>query len=78
MTRTVLYLSLFILFLIHQDSWFWDDPTMLLGFVPVGLAYHAVYCVVSSIVWYLVVTRNWPHEAEAFAEGRADEEAGPQ
>jgi hypothetical protein len=72
MTRTVLYLLLLILFVVHQDFWFWDDPTLLFGFLPVGLAYHAAYCAIASLLWYLVVTRVWPHEAEIFADG------GPQ
>ena len=78
MKRTVLYLTLLTLFLLHQDFWFWDDPTLVLGFVPVGLAYHALYCVVGSILWYLMITYNWPHEAEEFAEGGGDERAGSQ
>jgi hypothetical protein len=43
---TVLLL-LFLLhqFLLHQDFWLWDDPTVLLGFLPIGLAYHALHCV---------------------------------
>jgi hypothetical protein len=75
MKRTALYLALVLLFLLHQDFWFWSDATLLFGFLPVGLAYHALYCVVTSLLWYLIVTYNWPEEAEAFSQGGAEENA---
>jgi len=78
MKRTTLYLSLLILFLLHQDSWLWDDSTLLLGFLPLGLAYHALYCVATSVLMYLLATRAWPEEAEAFAAGQRDEEAASE
>ena len=28
---------------LHQDSWAWDDQSLVLGFMPIGLAYHAVF-----------------------------------
>ncbi len=76
MKRTFLYLALVLLFLLHQDFWFWDDSSLIFGFVPVGLAYHALYCIVTSVLWYLMVTYNWPDEAEAFAQG--DEKEGQE
>jgi hypothetical protein len=78
MKRTALYVFLLLLFLLHHDFWSWGDPTLLLGFLPVGLAYHALYCIATSLLWYLMVTYNWPSDAEAFAEGGPDEEASPE
>ena len=78
MKRTTLYAALLILALLHHDFWLWDDSTLLLGFLPVGLAYHALYCIATSLLMYLLVTRAWPDEAEAFANNDPDDEAAPQ
>jgi Protein of unknown function (DUF3311) len=78
MKRTMLYVLLIVLFLLHQDFWLWNDSTLLLGFLPLGLAYHAAFCVATSLLMYLLVTRCWPDEAEAFAEGDPDDEAAQE
>ena len=54
-----------IAYLLHQDLWFWRQARPLLfGFLPVGLAYHAVYCLaVAALMWAL--TRSaWPSHLE--------------
>jgi len=48
------------LFLLHQDFWLWDDPRLVLGFLPVGLAYHAGYSIATAAVWTLAVRFAWP------------------
>ncbi len=70
MTRSGLILIALVGFLaLHQDVWFWnDDETLFFGFLPVGLAYHAVYTVAIAIFWGGVVMLAWPNELEAFAE----------
>ena len=78
MKRIAFYLCLLALFALHQDSWFWGDATLLFGFLPIGLAYHGLYCLVTSLLWFLMVTYNWPDEAEAFAEGEGNEGADSQ
>lgn len=54
-----------LLALLHQDFWFWDDATLVLGVMPVGLFYHAVYSVVVAIFWWWVVRVAWPTELDA-------------
>lgn len=49
-----------LLLLIHQDFWFWDDPTLVFGFMPVTLLYHAGISVAASITWYLATVFAWP------------------
>jgi hypothetical protein len=46
--------------LLHQDSWFWTDRTLLLGFLPVGMAYHVAYCVAASATLWALVRWAWP------------------
>lgn len=52
------------LFFLHQDIWLWDDRTLLLGFLPSGLAYHAAFSVAASLVWALAVVYAWPSDLE--------------
>ena len=70
MSKRAVYLLLITLALLHQDFWLWDDPTLVLGFLPVGLAYHAVYSLVVAGAWYLTLRYAWPSHTEAFAEER--------
>ena len=66
MKRTCL-LTLLVLgvYILHQDFWNWkkSDP-LLLGFLPVGLAYHAGYSILASITMALLVKFAWPKHLE--------------
>jgi len=56
------------LFILHQDFWNWSDTTLVLGFVPIGLAYHAGFSVAAAIFWFLVSKFAWPDAIEAWAD----------
>ena len=77
MSRSPLVLFVFLVLLaLHQDVWFWDDDkTLILGFLPVGLAYHAFYTVVVAVFWGLVIKFAWPKELEALAGESPETEA---
>ncbi len=60
-TRTFV-LILLVLYLLHQDFWFWRDSSNVLG-LPVGLTYHILYCIVCTIVFALAVRFLWPRSA---------------
>ncbi|QDT01152.1 DUF3311 domain-containing protein [Adhaeretor mobilis] len=49
-----------LLLILHQDNWFWDDGTLVFGFIPVGLFYHACISVAAATTWFLVVLFCWP------------------
>ena len=48
-SRWIIYGLVVVLALLHQDFWFWDDPTLVFDFMPVGLFYHALYSIAASI-----------------------------
>ena len=53
--KRLVYGLIVLLAILHQDWWWWDDSeTLVLGFVPIGLAYHA------AILWALAVRYCWP------------------
>ncbi len=56
------------MFVLHQDKWWWDDGTLVLGFMPLGLAFHALFSIGCAGLGWLAIQKAWPHDLEAFAE----------
>jgi hypothetical protein len=54
-----------LLAVLHQDYWWWDsiDP-LLLGFIPIGLAYHAGVSVAAAVLWAMAIKYCWPDHLE--------------
>ena len=53
------------LYLLHQDVWFWRDVRPLaFGFLPVGLAYHAAYCLLVAVLMWSLTQYAWPAHLE--------------
>jgi hypothetical protein len=60
--RFTLALAVLVLYALHQDVWLWRAARpLLLGFLPVGLVYHAAYCVAASLLMAALVRFAWPH-----------------
>jgi uncharacterized protein DUF3311 len=68
MTRAKAFLvTLLVLavYLLHQDFWNWKKAEPLIfGFLPIGLAYHAAYSVLASILMAILVKLAWPKHLE--------------
>ena len=55
-----------VLYVLHQDFWFWRTATPLVfGFLPVGLAYHAAFTLACAALLGLLVSCAWPAHLEA-------------
>ena len=55
-----------LLYVLHQDFWFWRDARPLIfGFLPIGLFYHVAFTLASSLVLWLLVRAAWPAHLEA-------------
>ncbi|MCW8132476.1 MAG: DUF3311 domain-containing protein [Planctomycetota bacterium] len=52
---------------IHQDFWWWKDSRLVLGILPVGLAYHVFYALLCSAMMWLLVKTAWPKELDELA-----------
>ena len=64
--KWVVYSLLIILAIAHQDFWWWDDSeTLVLGFLPIGLAYHAAVSVMATVLWAAAVRYCWPSDVDA-------------
>ena len=61
-----------LLYVLHQDVWFWySSRPLVFGFLPIGLAYHAAYCVAVAGLMWLLVRYAWPSHLEDAVEHRA-------
>ena len=58
-----------VLAVLHYDFWYWDDRSLVFGFVPVGLFFQALISVGAAATWALVVRFAWPSHIEEWAEG---------
>ena len=57
--RRILLVVLVLLFVVRHDLWLWHDDRLILG-LPVGLSYHALFCLAVSMVMALLVRYGWP------------------
>ena len=61
--RWLLYLLILALYVLHNDLWLWDDPTLVLG-LPVGFSYHIGFCFGAALLLTLLVNYAWPDHLE--------------
>lgn len=74
--RAVLILAVIALYVLHQDVWFWRTARPLVfGFLPIGLFYHACFCVAAALLLGALVKYAWPGHLDDEDE---NENAQPQ
>ncbi len=64
----LLALVVLVFYGLHQDFWFWNqaDP-LILGFIPIGLFYHALYSIAVAGLMWVLVRYCWPGHLEKAA-----------
>ena len=69
MKKLLLFLLIAAVYVLHQDLWNWrqSDP-LVFGFLPIGLAYHAGYAILASILMAILVKTAWPGQLEKLDE----------
>jgi len=66
--RRLLLLVVVALYALHQDVWFWRAARPLVfGFLPIGLAYHAAYCIAVALLMWVFTRVAWPSHLESAA-----------
>jgi hypothetical protein len=76
-SRRIIWGAAALLFVMHQDFWWWGDRTMVFGFLPVGLLYHAAFSVAAATLWACATRFAWPHHIEEWANaGDVEGESG--
>lgn len=54
-----------VLYVLHQDVWFWSAARPLVfGFLPIGLAWHGLYCLASAVLMWALTRLAWPAQLE--------------
>ncbi|MCP9495277.1 MAG: DUF3311 domain-containing protein [Pyrinomonadaceae bacterium MAG19_C2-C3] len=65
MKRALLIACVIILYLLHQDFWFWRTARpFVFGFIPIGLFYHACFSVAATLLMWLLVKHAYPTHIE--------------
>lgn len=77
MSSRAVWILVGVLAVLHYDFWWWDSRTLVFGFMPIGLLYHALFSCAAAFTWSLAVRFAWPEHVEAWAE-RAADSAGEQ
>ena len=63
--RVSMVIAITVLYALHQDVWWWRDARpLVLGFLPVGLAYHGVYCIAVALLMWVLTRVAWPSHLE--------------
>jgi len=73
--KKILLAWVILLALLHHDFWWWNDPSLVAGGVPVGLAWHVLYSLVTAITCYVATRIAWPSAWEAWAAEPENQEA---
>ncbi len=60
--KIVVWLLVLALIIAHQDIWFWNDGTLVFGFIPIGLFYHSCISLTAGFTWFLATIFIWPAE----------------
>jgi len=65
---SLVWMAFALLFVLHQDGWWWDDRTLLLGWLPIGLAWHVGFSLAAGLLWAAANRWAWPTDIEAWAD----------
>jgi len=64
MKKLLLFLMVVLVYVLHQDYWNWKNAELIFGFLPMGLAYHAGFSILASIMMAVLVAVAWPKHLE--------------
>jgi hypothetical protein len=71
-----LALMVIVLYVLHQDVWFWRTAQpIVFGFLPIGLFYHVCYTLAVILVMGLLVKFAWPAQLETIETSATEEDA---
>ena len=65
--KAVLYVTLIVLYLLHNDLFLWNDECIVAG-LPSGLLYHIVFCIAASVLMFALVQFAWPKDLDVTAQ----------
>jgi hypothetical protein len=63
--KWALALLVIVVLALHHDFWNWTNKSLVFGFLPIGLVYHACYAVLAALTMAILVRYAWPTHLEA-------------
>jgi len=51
-----------MLVILHHDWWFWNNSTLVFGFLPIGLGYQMLISLAASALWAWAAFNAWPDQ----------------
>jgi hypothetical protein len=73
----LIWAGVFLLIILRQDLWFWNDPALVLGILPIGLAWHVGISIAAALLWLAATRIAWPAD-EVYPAGGTGEAHRPQ
>jgi len=64
-----------LLMILHHDIWFWENDTLVFGFMPITLLYHAGISLAAGVTWFLAIKFTWPEHLDDDAPQTEEEGA---
>ena len=75
MKKLLLILAVIIVYVLHQDFWYWRTAhPLVFGFIPIGLFYQGCFSVAASLLMWMLVKFAWPAHLEREIGQNANEE----
>jgi Na+(H+)/acetate symporter ActP len=73
--KILLVVAVVVLYVLHQDIWFWRSSYLVFGFIPIGLFYQGCFSVAAALLMWLLVTYARPsHLEQEFEESNIRED----
>ena len=60
--RVLMWIVFIVLCVLHHDWWYWNDRTLVFGFLPIGLGYQMLISLAASALWAWAAFFAWPPE----------------
>jgi len=72
--RKLVWGIVLVLAIVHYDFWYWNDTSLVFGFMPVGLFFQALISIAAGLTWALVTRFAWPTWIEEWAAQTDDDD----
>jgi hypothetical protein len=69
-SRLLVWVAFVALIVLHHDWWYWNDASLVGGFLPVGLAYHMGFSIAAALLWAAASRWAWPLDEHDLAADR--------
>ncbi len=67
--QRVMWIVFAALAILHHDIWFWNNPSLLFGFLPIGLGYQMLISLAASALWAWAAFNAWPDQYDKLTAG---------